>query len=233
MYGIDILSTRFANPFSFTPEAGDTIPSNIDLSTISLVCGFLSTPLASFTSDPHNTVITPANGEGVNLYSTYSYFNRDQEWTTVETVLIRYDTRYAPNGSFPVYFDGNGTRIGYDAAVCVQTYEPWIIEAYNTTFGSPSALRIVEKGDGSTSLSPSGNIRGAPIANTRYLNTTGKASTFNAAHNNAIHQMMKINDGGNVEYRQYAPTPTVGHVRVLPCTTLLLILTNPTGCFFH
>ena len=222
------LPTRFAQSPSFILEAGDTIPSNIDPSTISIVGGFLSAPLAPFTSNPCTTVSAPDNGEGVTLHSTISEFFRGQEWTTVETVLIRYNAVFAINGSFPVYVSKINT--GYDAAVCVQKYEPWIVEAYNTTFASPSVLRLVEKGDGSTSQPPNGTIRGPPIAGTRYLNTTEKSYTFNAAHGNGIHQMMKINDGGNEQFWRYVPTPTVGPV---PCITSLLTSTNYTGHFLH
>jgi len=137
----------------------------------------------------------------------------DQGWTTVETVLIRLNTSYTPSGRFPVYLDqsflgANEARIGYDAAVCVQKYEPWIVEAYNTTVGSPTALRIVEKGYGSTSLLPNGDIRGPHIANTRYLNTTGKNPAFYVAHDNSVNQMVKDN-GRDFPF---VPSPTVGLV---------------------
>ena len=136
----------------------------------------------------------------------------DQGWMTVETVLIRLNTSYTPSGRFPVYSnesvsDANGveTRIGYDAAVCVQRYEPWILEAYNASVGSPSALRIVEKGYGGTSPLPSGNIRGVPIVGTRNLNTTGKNPAFYVAHDNSINQMVKDNGRDQL----YVPSPTV------------------------
>ena len=158
-----------------------------------------------------------------------------QGWTTVETVLIRLNTSFTPSGRFPVYYsnaslpDANGvaTRIGYDAAVCVQKYEPWIIEAYNTSVGSPSALRIVEKEYAGTSSPPSGNIQGFPIADTRYLNTTGKNPAFFVAHDNSINQMVK--DNGRDHY--YVPSPTVGPV--IPPRTFFLTLSYSTGRFLH
>jgi len=120
------------------------------------------------------------------------------------------------------------TRIGYDAAVCVQKYEPWIVEAYNTSVGPPTALRIVEKGYGGTSLLPSGDIRGPPVANTRNLNTTGKNPAFFVAHDNSINQMVK--DNGRDRF--YVPSPTVSPT-VLLHTTLFLTWTYLTGRFFH
>jgi hypothetical protein len=159
----------------------------------------------------------------------------DQGWTTVETVLIRLNTSFTPSGRFPVYSntslpDANGveTRIGYDAAVCVQKYEPWFIEAYNTSIGSPTLLRIVEKCYSNTSL-PSGHIRGGPIVNTRDLNTTGKNPAFFVAHDNSINQMVKDNGRD----RDYVPSPTVRRVVPSSRTTFSLSLTCLTGSFFH
>jgi len=74
---------------------------------------------------------------------------------------------------------------------------------------------------GSTSLSPSGSIKGAPIANTRNLNTTGKFSAFLLAYAGSTDRVM--NDNGR--YRPYFPYPTVGPV-VSPRTPSLL--TSPT-----
>lgn len=160
----------------------------------------------------------------------------DQGWTTVETVLIRLNTSFTPSGRFPVYSnqsvpDANGveSRIGYDAAVCVQKYEPWIMEAYNTSIGSPTALRIIERGYGNTTLSPSGNIQGPPIAGARNLNTTGKNPAFYVAHDNSINQMVKDNGRDH----SYVPSPTVG--LPTPCRTPFLSdnQTHHAGGFFH
>ena len=146
--------------------------------------------------------------------------NADQGWTTVETVLIRLNTSYTPSGQFPVYSkvsipdaNGMGTRIGYDAAVCVERYDPWIVEAYNTSVGSPTALRIVDNSN--TSL-PIGKIRGYPLQNaTRYLNTTNKNPAFYVAHDNSINQMVK--DNGRDFF--YVPSPTVGPATLFPRVT--------------
>ena len=159
----------------------------------------------------------------------------DQGWMAVETVLIRLNTSFTPSGRFPVYSneslpDANGveTRIGYDAAVCVRRYEPWIIEAYNASVGSPSALRIVKKGYGSALPSPSGFIHGTPIVGTRNLNTTGKNPAFYVAHDNSINQMVK--DNGRDLF--YVPSPTVGPI-VPSRPTSVLTLTYSVGRFFH
>ena len=141
----------------------------------------------------------------------------NQGWTSVETVLIRFDTRFTPSGRFPVHFNktepgesGLITRIGYDAAVCVQKYEPWITETYNTSTGSASALKIIGGGNNSTLQSPDGKIRGDRISDiTRDLNTTRKDLAFAVARKISINQLMKLTasrDGF------YIPSPTVGPV---------------------
>jgi len=222
------LPRRFAQEdFRGLGVKNETIPSNIDPSTISYVGESLLAPLAFFAPNLCSTVSSSDNGQAVSLFSTESNLSLGYEWSTVETVLIRFDTRYTTNGTFPVHAENAEVRweLGYDAAVCVQKYEPWIVEAYNTTFASPSILRIVEKGNGSTS-SPSGKIRGTPIANTRYLNTSSKDFAFGIVHGNGIRQMMKVNYGG------YVPSPIVGP-DVSKRTGFLLTSTYSTGRFFY
>jgi len=218
------LPTALTKPDLTRLGVNDTIPSNIDPSTISYLGEFLSPPLAFPTSNQRVTVNWWDNGVA-HSFHTRTILDPvaigDQGWMTVETVLIRLNTSYTPSGRFPVYSnvslpDANGmeTRIGYDAAVCVQRYEPWIIEVYNASVGSPSALRIVEKGYGGTSPLPSGFIRGDPITGTRNLNTTGKNPAFYVAHDNSINQMVKDNGLD----RHYVPSPTVGPILLL-CPT--------------
>ena len=234
------LPTQFTKPDLSKLSVNDTVPSNIDTSTISYVGEFLPAPLTF----PVSNSCTAANlwdggnGEGLGFYSI-PYTAGPQEWTTVETVIIRFDTSFTPSGRFPVYLnkslaDSNGveTSIGYDAAVCVQKYEPWIIEAYNTSTGFPSALRMVGKGNDSYPLPPSGSIRGAPIANTRYLNTTGKGTVFSVAHGNSVDRMWRIGFDQGKRWGNYTPPPTVGPV-VPPHTTFFLTSTHSIGRRFH
>jgi hypothetical protein len=74
-------------------------------------------------------------------------------FTTVELVLVRLNTSYTPAGKFSRLSNdsvpdknGNPSFIGYDAAVCLQLFEPWILETYNSTTGLPSSIRLVESG---------------------------------------------------------------------------------------
>ena len=226
-YAMD-LPTRFTKPDLNDLDANDTILSNINRSTISYLGEFLSALPASFVSNPRTTTVrSPDNGEGISLHSTRisdPSAAPGQGWTTVETVLIRFDTSYTPSGHFPRYLNksspnANGieTRIGYDAAVCVQKYESWIIEAYNTSIVPPYVVKIVGKWDGSTLLSPSGTIQGPPISNTRYLDTKGKDDAFFSAHNNSANRTWQLqvnSDRGNY-WGNYIPPPIVGSV--MPC----------------
>jgi len=192
----------------------DTIPSNIDNSTISYLGEFLSAPLASSSSNARATVKLPNNGKGISIDWRYNDIG-DQQWTTLETIVLRLlITGTISGGRFPVTATITSpdavaaAEIGFDAAVCVQRYEPWIVEAYNTSIASPSALRVVGKGYNGTSPSPSGDIRGAPIENTRYLNTTAKSLVFDLAFVGSID---KVTEGNGVD-TNYVPSPTVGPV---------------------
>ena len=93
--------------------------------------------------------------DGGHIYVTLNCTGADGKgWVSLEHVLIRLNTTYTPNGTFPVLSaqsipDGAGkpTYIGYDAAVCLQLFEPWVVEVYNSTTGL-STVRITGKGAG-------------------------------------------------------------------------------------
>ena len=230
VYGLD-LPELLGN----LPDENDTLPSSLNISTISYLSERWSALLACFVPNLRITVKLPDDGEGFNLHSTYIQ-SSDQDCTSVETFVLRFDTEDTPSGRFPVYLNKSlphagwtpGHVIGYDAAVCIQRYEPWIIEVYNTSIASPSILGIVGKGTFNTSLSPSGNIRGAPIENTRYLNTTGKANALGVIYGNSLNKMVKELTRNS----DYLPTPTVGPI-VPPRTTCLLTSTYSAGRFFY
>ena len=231
------IPTKLTKPDLRKLDPNYTIPSSIDPSKISVLGEFPSTPLAFFESNPRSAVRSN-NRDGFSVLPI-TYTTDDHGWTTVEAAILQLNTSLTPSGHFPVYLnkpssdaDGTETKIGYDAAVCVHKYEPWIIETYNTSTGSSSALRIVEKWDGSTSLSPSGNIRGARIVNNRYLNTTGKSRVFTVAHANGIDRMSEASTDHGTFLGHYIPSPTVGLV-IHPCQTFLLTSTYSTDRFFY
>ena len=239
------LPTRFTEPDLKDLDTNDANLSSVNRSTTSYLGEFLLALLASFVSNPSTTTVRwPDNGESISLHSTWISDpdpTADHGWTTVETVLIRFDTSYTPSGRFPRYLNksspnANGieTRIGYDAAVCVQKYESWIIKVYNTSIVPPYVVDIIGRGDKSTSLSPGGIIQGAQIMNkVRYLNTTEKGSVASSAHDNSANrtwQSLVNSDQGNY-WGNYIPPPIVGPVLHLH-TTVLLIPTYSTGRLF-
>jgi len=65
----------------------------------------------------------------------------------VDVHLARINTAFPTNGSFPVTASVNGSQIGYDAAVCLEVVEPWILQAYNITGGSPYTTEFFGRGD--------------------------------------------------------------------------------------
>lgn len=144
-------------------------------------------------------------------------------WVEIEVLSVRLNTSYTPNGRFPLYGTalpdqfGNETRIGYDAAVCVEAYEPWIVETFNATGVPPSSTRIVRRNDtlvDSTghALSDGAKKRRALDTNKPgmpevqwILNSTGKSNAFAVAHDNSVNQMIK--DNGRDFF--YVPSPLV------------------------
>jgi len=83
----------------------------------------------------------------------------DDGFVTLENIFIRLNTTFAPGGSFSRLSDvsipdvnGGPTFIGFDAAVCLELYEPWVVELYNSSVAYPNSLRIVDKAAAMTVL---------------------------------------------------------------------------------
>ena len=122
----------------------------------------------------------------------------------IDAVLIRLNTSYTPNGQFPVTdtvrgADGRETRIGYDGAVCLELYEPWVVETYNTTsgLGAPTSTRIVGKGAKVGSISNDEARSGDAVdlakkGGVDMLNSTGLKEVYIVAHTNSVNQMVKV-----------------------------------------
>lgn len=116
-------------------------------------------------------------------------------------VSVRLNDTYTPSGIFPLYGDpilnatGASTRIGYDAAICVEAYEPWIMESFNSTGLTPASRRVVRNGAGlpEPSSSDPGGVAVTRLNDvTRNINSTGKFTAFAAAHDNSVNQMVKV-----------------------------------------
>jgi len=108
-------------------------------------------------------------------------------WVGLETVLVRLNNSFVPSGQFPVFSEipetdaaGRETRIGYDVAVCVELYEPWVIEVfYNSNFGLVATVRIVEQANTINNARGERNVgvvRGSDVP--RVLSSTGKVDPF-------------------------------------------------------
>ena len=133
-------------------------------------------------------------------------------------IMIRLNNSYTPSGTFGTYGapspDGSW-RIGYDAAVCVEAIEPWIVESYNVTSGSgfPSTLKIVKRGD---RLAQSDKEDTPPWPGVQMgLNSNGKWDAFVSAHDNARNQILKVSCaflGMMLGLRRFAKHRTTGEI---------------------
>jgi len=106
-------------------------------------------------------------------------------WVGTEAVLVRLNNSYVPNANFPVWSadpiedaSGFSSRIGYDAAICVETYEPWIVQIYNSSLGVPTTMTIVSKSASTDFETDDGNKGPHLDSYTRALNSGGKYSAF-------------------------------------------------------
>ncbi|KAF7433505.1 hypothetical protein PC9H_005461 [Pleurotus ostreatus] len=135
-------------------------------------------------------------------------------FVTLEAVLVRLNTSYTPEGKFLYYSQGPGipdatgaeTKIGFDGAMCLELYEPWVVETYNSTYGSPSSMKIVSKTNQVIDNMDKETRKGDKIKNmVRQLNSTRMGSIYEVAHGNSVNQIIK--DNGRDSF--YVPSPTV------------------------
>ncbi|KAJ7163791.1 hypothetical protein C8R43DRAFT_1122758 [Mycena crocata] len=182
-------------------QVNDTLPSSLNVNDIALGASFYDNGVAhSFKSTP---VSLGEDGKG---------------FVSIETLLVRLNTTYTPNGTFLRLSDqampdehGQDTFIGQDAAVCLELYEPWIIETYNNSIGVPTTTRIVNKGsvivNANTTDFEEINIR-PPLTDPslkRQLNSSNLLAVYDVAHGNSANQLLK--DNGRDAY--YVPSPTL------------------------
>ncbi|KAJ7499386.1 hypothetical protein FB451DRAFT_1205266 [Mycena latifolia] len=182
-------------------QPGDTLPSGLIANDIALAALFYDNGVAhSFKSVP---VSLGEDGKG---------------FVSIETLLVRLNTTYTPNGTFLTHSDqpvpdvnGQNTFIGLDAAVCLELYEPWVIETYNKSIGVPTTTRIVTKGNVIVDANPTQfeekNIRPplTDLALKRQLDSTNLLPVYDVAHGNSANQILK--DNGRDAF--YVPSPTL------------------------
>ena len=171
-------------PPSFPPLGpGDALPSGISEEGAAYTSTFIvCAAIYIFSAD-----LAPVRANDDGVTHTSISFTREwgNGWLGVETVLIRLNNSYTPNMTFPIWSadpiedaSGFSSRIGYDAAVCVELYEPWIVQTYNSSLGVPTTMTIVGK-SASTDFETDDGNRGPHLDSyTRALNSTGKESAF-------------------------------------------------------
>ncbi|KAJ6567347.1 hypothetical protein DFH09DRAFT_457648 [Mycena vulgaris] len=182
-------------------QTNDSLPSSLNANDLALAAMFYDNGVAhSFKSVP---VSLGEDGKG---------------FVSIETLLVRLNTTYTPNGTFLTHSDlpvpdvnGQNTFIGLDAAVCLELYEPWVLETYNNSIGVPTTARIVNKGNTIVDANPmqfeEKNIR-PPLTDPalkRQLDSINLLPVYDVAHGNSANQVLK--DNGRDAY--YVPSPTL------------------------
>ncbi|KAK0237149.1 hypothetical protein EDD85DRAFT_599337 [Armillaria nabsnona] len=179
-------------------QLNDTLPSTVDANGTAFAASFTDNGVAhTFKSNP-----VTIGEEGLG-------------WISIEWVLVRLNTTYSRDGTFATYSDeyvldenGTETRIGYDAAVCLELYEPYVVETYNSTTGMPSSTGIISKNEKIVNSSPVEKRTGNAVTGSnvkRQLNSTGLKDVYITLHGNSVNQMIK--DNGRDAY--YVPSPTL------------------------
>ncbi|KAG9122747.1 hypothetical protein FRC07_000744, partial [Ceratobasidium sp. 392] len=129
-------------------------------------------------------------------------------WLQIEIVLVRLNQAYASNSTFSVHAPADKdslSPIGYDVAICVEEFKPYMLDSYNNTAGSPTTLGLLHQG-----LDFDGFVN-TPQMNSMYdgvqqgINSTGKFEAFASAHDNSRNVMIK--DNGRDFW--YVPNPTL------------------------
>ena len=180
------LPDMFKTPAVPLLSTNDTLPSGVSEEEVAYVGAFiLCAGITIFSAD-----LSPAEfGDTGRAHSSQDYPLPTSElgngWVWTETLLVRLNNSYAPNANFPVWSadpiedaSGSSTRIGYDAAICVKMYEPWIVQIYNSSLGVPTTMTIVSK-SASTDFETDDGNRGPRLDSyTRALNSTGKYFPF-------------------------------------------------------
>jgi hypothetical protein len=121
-------------------------------------------------------------------------------WTAALLAFIRLDTTYAPHGQFPVYaynvsvpeFGSTVARVGYDAVVCIEHYESWIVDTYISKGGPVTSILVDRRSYLSDLNSPGKLNHTSETVNkddlnlaTKNLTSTNKLVPFQVASNNS------------------------------------------------
>lgn len=201
-------------------------PANIVESDIALTGQLIYT---RYLSTGNNQTLGKWSDNGAaHQFMSYPFDQGDSGagWSMIQLVLVRLNESYAPNGQFYIYRNTtDGTRIGYDAAICVQEVRPYVLDSYNNvslavirslgfrivdvmqTAGLPVTVEFLY--DGADFNTTGKKMDGKPLEGVqRGVNSTGKWAAFFNAHTNARNVLVK--DNGR-DFR-YVPNPTVSSI---------------------
>ncbi|KDQ11373.1 hypothetical protein BOTBODRAFT_459391 [Botryobasidium botryosum FD-172 SS1] len=112
--------------------------------------------------------------------------NCGRGWKILDVHLVRIQKTHTPNGRFPVTASIKGDQIGFDAAVCLEVVEPWIVDTYNITGRQPYTTQVLRPGD---SLSTVNEPLYPGVASA--LNSSNISDAYTTAFFAARREMMK------------------------------------------
>lgn len=181
--------------FSALVDPLDSLPEALNMSGIALGAKFWNDGMA------YNMATTPlSTGED------------GAGFVTLENIFVRLNTTFAPEGSFSRLGDvsipdvnGAPTFIGFDAAVCLELYEPWVVELYNSSVAYPNSLRIVDKAAAMTTHQRAEKTLATDPSVERQLLSSNYPTVFTIAHQSSINQILKDNG----RHTTYAPSATL------------------------
>jgi hypothetical protein len=119
-------------------------------------------------------------------------------WEFLEVYFVRLNTAYAPQGKFPLKYTFSDTynqdTVGFDAVVCLELIEPWIVRVHNSTTASPRTLRVLGPGGIINDLNGEEERRGERLRSevSRNLTSARKYRAFDVAHRGAIDQISQV-----------------------------------------
>ncbi|KAF7301272.1 hypothetical protein MIND_00692000 [Mycena indigotica] len=193
------LPANLETPLNITKlmMGNDTFPASLKAEDIALGAVFWDNGVAhSFKSTP---ISEGEDGAG---------------FASIETLLVRLNTTYAPQGTFLTHSEvavpdvhGANTFIGYDSAVCLELYEPYVLDTYNSTAGFPASMRIVNKGNAVVDVINREKNTQQPLRDPtlkRELLSSNLRPVYEVAHENSANQILK--DNGRDAYYVLSPT---------------------------
>ncbi|CAD6936881.1 unnamed protein product [Tilletia laevis] len=130
-------------------------------------------------------------------------------WVSLEVVLIRLNPELAgPGAQFGMVANvtdnnGNFGNVGYDVGVCVERFDPYIVEVYQGR--SVQSISILSQA--ADSSSESGLLRSSLVSpgSSTNLSSLGKNAAYTVAHENARNALLKDNGRDS----SWVPNPTL------------------------